>query len=242
MVTKAYVDWTDLYSAEECEIYDKAGFGRQVGIGKAPALLIIDVQYRTVGTVRLPIWEAMKEFPTSCGEVGWGAVDSIRPLLRLFREREWPVLYPHVAPKRITDGGRLASKVPTIMGIPPRGYDFVEEIAPLPQDILVPKKHPSAFFGTALVSHLIDLGVDTLVVTGCTTSGCVRASVVDAFSMNFRVVVPQECVYDRGTTSHKASLFDMAQKYADVRATDDVCRDLAQLPSGHLNTSAKIAA
>lgn len=224
-------EWAGLYPSDELEIYDAAGFGRQGGVGKRPALLIIDVQYRTVGTVRRPIREAMKEFPTSCGETGWRAVDSIGPLLTLFRQRGWPVLYPHVAPKMSYDGGRLASKVPAIMNISQRGYDFVEELAPRPQDVLVPKKHPSAFFGTSLASHLIDLGVDTLVMTGCTTSGCVRASVVDAFSLNFRVVVPQECVYDRGPTSHKASLFDMAQKYADVMAVDQVRGELAALPS-----------
>jgi nicotinamidase-related amidase len=225
-------DWADLYSADEIEIYDAAGFGRKGGIGKRPALLIIDVQYRTVGTERRPIREAMKEFPTACGDVGWKAVDAIGPLLALFRARHWPVLYPHVAPKKAYDGGRLASKVPAIMDISARGYDFVEEVAPMPQDVLIPKKHPSAFFGTALASHLIDLGVDTLVVTGCTTSGCVRASVVDAFSLNFRVIVPQECVYDRGPTSHKASLFDIAQKYADVMRVEKVCSDLGALQIG----------
>ena len=79
-----------------------------------------------------------------------------------------------------------------------------------PGDVLLPKKHPSAFFGTPLASHLIDLRRDTLVVTGCTTSGCVRGTVVDAFAYNFRVLVPDECVYDRSPTSHAVNLFDMS--------------------------------
>lgn len=219
--------WSDLITADELEIYDKAGFGRKGGCGQKPALLIIDVQYRTVGTRRLPIRESMKEYPTSCGNFGWAAVDAIQPLLKLFRENAWPVIYPHVAPKQPYDGGRLAQKVPSIMGIDQRGYAFVEEVAPTTEDILIPKKHPSAFFGTALTSHLIDKGIDTLVVVGCTTSGCVRASVVDAFSLNFQVLVPEECVYDRGVTSHKASLFDMAQKYADVMPTSEIVALLA---------------
>ncbi|CAM4125776.1 isochorismatase family protein [Bordetella pseudohinzii] len=221
--------WSDVIPAQEIEIYQQAGFGRRAGLGRRPALLIIDVQYRTVGTLRQPIGEAMKEYPTACGEAGWQAVDALRPLLALFRERDWPVLYPHVALKVSTDAGRLGAKVPAIMDIPAHGYDFVEAVAPRERDILVPKKHPSAFFGTALVSHLVDLGADTLVVAGCTTSGCVRASVVDAFSYNFHVVVPAECVYDRGSTPHKASLFDMNQKYADVMSTEAVMQALRRL-------------
>ena len=208
--------WDDIISAEEQRAYAAAGFGRLGGLGQRPALLIIDVQYRTVGTVRQPFWDSIKEFPTSCGDVGWAAVDHIVPLLALFRARGWPVLYPHVAPKVADEGGRLAAKVPAIMGIAQRGYDFVAEVAPRSGDVLIPKKHPSAFFATALASHLIDKQVDTVIVTGCTTSGCVRGTVVDAFSYNFRVAVPQECVYDRSLSSHKVNLFDMGQKYADV--------------------------
>ena len=154
---------------------------------------------------------------------------AIAPLLALFRERDWPVIYPHVAPKRAYDGGRLAEKIPSIMGIPAQGYEFVAELAPRDCDILVPKKQPSAFFATALASHLIDLGADTLIVTGCTTSGCVRASVVDAFSYNFRVTVPEECVYDRSRVSHAVNLFDMSEKYADVAPAAEVRSRLAAL-------------
>ena len=208
--------WDDVISEEEQRAYGAAGFGRPSGLGTRPALLVIDVQYRTVGSVRAPFWEAIKEFPTACGEVGWRAVDAMVPLVQLFREKGWPILYPHVAPKIANEGGRLAEKVPAIMGVAARGYEFVAEVAPRAGDVLLPKKHPSAFFGTALCSHLIDLAVDTVVVTGCTTSGCERGTVVDAFSLNFKVAVPLDCVYDRGATSHKVNLFDMSQKYADV--------------------------
>jgi len=222
--------WDNIISDDEQNKYRAAGFGRPSGLGIRPALLIIDVQYRTVGTKRAPFWESIKEFPTSCGDVGWAAVDNIAVLLSTFRAKNWPVLYPHVAPKSSTEGGRLADKVPAIMNIPARGYDFVEEVAPVDGDILLPKKHPSAFFGTALASHLIDAQADTLIVTGCTTSGCVRGSVVDAFSLNFRVFVPQDCVYDRSQTSHAVNLFDMSEKYADVGATADLLAKLAEIP------------
>lgn len=209
--------WTGVITEDEQRRYDAAGFGGTGGVGARPALLIIDVQYRTVGSVRAPYWKAIEDYPTACGEDGWAAVDNIRSLLAAFRARGLPVLYPHVAPKNSqTDGGRLAAKIPTIMGIDAAGYRFVDEVAPEPGDVLLPKKHPSAFFGTPLVSHLIDLGADTLFVTGCTTSGCVRSSVTDAFAYNFKVVVPQECVYDRSPTSHAVNLWDMNAKYADV--------------------------
>lgn len=211
--------WDGIIPAEEQAAYRAAGFGRRSGLGQRPALLMIDVQYRTVGTRPLPFAEAIREFPTSCGDVGWRAVARIAPVLALFRRRGWPVLFPHVAPKESFDRGRLAAKVPALLTVPRHGYDFVAELAPQADDILLPKKHPSAFFGTPLASYLIDLGADTLVVTGCTTSGCVRASVVDAFAYNFRVVVPHDAVYDRSPTSHAVNLFDMSGKYADVMST-----------------------
>jgi nicotinamidase-related amidase len=102
------------------------------------------------------------------------------------------------------------------------GYDFMAEIAPVEGDILLPKKHPSAFFGTPLTSYLVDLGVDTLIVTGCTTSGCVRGTVVDGFAYNFRAIVPHDCVYDRSQVSHAVNLFDMSEKYADVMSCDEL--------------------
>lgn len=218
--------WDGIISDEEQRAYRAAGFGRPGGCGTRPALLIIDVQYRTIGTKSKPFFEAIKEFPTSCGEVGWAAVVNISLLLNEFRKRQWPVLYPHVAPKLSTEGGRLAEKVPSIMTIPPKGYEFPTELAPQAGDILLPKKHPSAFFATPLVSHLVDLGADTLVVTGCTTSGCVRSSVVDAFAYNFRVLVAQDAVYDRSHVSHAVNLFDMSEKYADVAPTEDLLRKL----------------
>lgn len=221
--------WDGIISEEEQKAYRAAGFGKPSELGSKPALLIIDVQYRTVGTQSQPFWEAIKEFPTSCGEVGWQAVAQIKPLLTRFRERGFPVLYPHVAPKQSYDGGRLAEKVPAIMNISSKGYEFVAEVAPTPEDILVPKRHPSAFFGTALVSYLIDRGVDTLFVTGCTTSGCVRSTVVDAFAYNFRVVVPQDAVYDRSAVSHAVNLFDMAEKYAEVMPMAEALEALDQM-------------
>ena len=221
--------WTGIVGEDEVRRYEAAGFGRPSGMGQRPALLIIDVQYRTVGTREAPFWDSIEEFKTSCGDVGWEAVRHIRPLLAKFREKGLPVFYPYVAPKEAFDKGRIAEKIPALMKIATEGYRFVEEIAPAEGEVLLPKKHPSAFFGTPLVSYLIDAQVDSLVVTGCTTSGCVRGSVVDGFAYNFKVTVPEECVYDRSPTAHAVNLFDMAYKYADVRPASEVLAVLDQI-------------
>jgi len=220
--------WSGIVPQRELDIYREAGFGRASELGSRPALLIIDVQYRTVGTERVPIEESMKEFQASTGEIGWAAVDKIVPLLNLFREREWPVIYPYVAPKIANDYARIAEKTPGLMTPQGRGYDFVAEVAPRDGELKLPKRHPSAFFGTPLTSYLIDMGVDTLVVTGCATSGCVRGTVVDGFSYNFRIAVPEDAVFDRSQTSHAINLFDMASKYAEVAPTAELLERLQQ--------------
>src|SRR5438270_791464 len=114
--------WDGIIPVEEQERYRAAGFGRRTGLGSKPALLIIDVQYRTVGTEPKPFLDAIKEFPTSCGDVGWDAVSNIAELLKVFRKNKWPVLYPHVSPKQSFDTGRLADKVPALMTVAERGY------------------------------------------------------------------------------------------------------------------------
>jgi maleamate amidohydrolase len=222
--------WDGLVPTEDQEIYRLAGFGTPGGFGKRPALLVIDVQYRTVGDVPRPIREAIRQYPTSCGEVGWKAVERIVELVTCFRERGFPILYPHIAPKSSYDKGAFADKVPGVMSIPPAGYEFVREVAPRPEDILIPKNQASSFFGTSLASYLVSLGVDSLVFTGCTTSGCVRASVVDACSLNYKAIVPQDAVFDRSPVSHGVNLFDMASKYADVMLTQDAIRILREIP------------
>ena len=150
-------------------------------------------------------------------------------LLELFRGQGWPVIYPHVAPKIAQERGRLAEKVPSMWTVPPKGYEFVAEVAPAEGDLLVPKRHPSAFFGTALPSNLIEREADTLVVTGCATSGCVRSSVVDAFSYNYRVFVAEDGVYDRSPSSHAVNLFDMNEKYAEVLPAEEIAARLRRI-------------
>ncbi len=209
--------WDEIIPDRDRGIYELSGFGRQGGLGSRPVLLVIDVQYRTVGDRPAPIRESIETmYPTACGEEGWEAVGHIASLLVAARDKGVPVIYPCVAPKKAVDAGRFGEKNPQITSIPEQGYAFVEEIAPRDGDIVIPKRHASAFFGTALASYLIDLDADTLLLTGATTSGCVRATAADAFSYNFQTAVVEECVFDRIRISHLVSLFDIDAKYADV--------------------------
>ncbi len=222
--------WSDVITEDDERRYEAAGFGRPSGFGKRPALVIIDVQHRTMGNSPKPFFESLEDYTTSCGDVGWAAVEQIAKLLAVFREFDLPVLYPHVAPKTDSDRqGTLGAKVPGIMDVPDHGYRFPDAVAPRPGDLLLPKKHPSAFFGTPLASYLIGLGADTIVTTGATTSGCVRGTVVDGFSYNFKCVVPHDAVYDRSPTVHQANLFDLGQKYADVSSTDEVVAKVREI-------------
>ena len=211
--------WDGVVSEADLEVYRKAGFGRTGGLGKRPVLLVIDVQYRTVGNAPKPILESLQDYPTSCGEYGWRAVSQIEKLVQVFRRHKLPIIYPSIAPKTPRDMGRFANKMPSAPQDNPKAFAIVESIAPAPDDIILYKHFSSAFFGTALATHLVRLGADSLVLTGCTTSGCVRATAVDACSLDYRIVVPEDAVYDRGQVSHAVNLFDIANKYADVVPT-----------------------
>ena len=211
--------WDGIISPDDIAVYRQSGFGQATGLGERPALLVIDVQYRTAGEGPLPILEAIRTYPTACGERAWQAIPNIAQLIEACRSAGIPVIFPFIAPKSEHDRAGFAAKVPGILEIPQRGYEFVKEGAPLSGELALAKAHASAFFGTALSSHLVRLGIDSLIVSGCSTSGCVRATAVDGCSLNYKIVVPEDAVYDRVAVSHAVNLFDMAAKYADVMPT-----------------------
>jgi len=221
--------WDDYIPQKERDFYKQAGFGGVSGFGQRCALLVIDVQNRTVGSKPMPVEEAVKEYPMSCGEYGWKALPNIKKLVECFRANDMPVFYPYVAFKNKYDQGQFGTKVSAVMQIPESGYDIHEMVSPREGDIPIAKYHPSAFFGTSLCSYLIEKQIDTLVVTGATTSGCVRGTVVDASSYNFKVVVAEDAVFDRVQASHAVNLFDMANKYADVLNTDQIVHEVKKL-------------
>ena len=227
--------WDRFISPRDREIYAKSGFGAKVGLGQRPGLLIIDAQYRTAGEAPIPIQEAMKQYATAVGKDAWDAIAKIEPLLALFRRKAWRVLYAQGERTGVQEGARYTDKIPSLAAdynLPgSRGAQIVEPLVPRSEEVIVYKRFPSIFFGTNLITHLVNMGVDTLIVVGCTTSGCVRATVVDGMSYGFRCIVPEDCVWDRGEASHAINLFDISQKYADVMPVAELLPDLDKLPA-----------
>lgn len=230
--------WDPFLTPRDREVFRASGYRKRQGYGKRPALLIIDVTYDFCGDRPLPILESIAEWKNSCGEDAWRSIASIKELISHARLKGLPIIYTKGG--RRPDGwdsgswrwkfergaGATAAK-------PPVSPDtIVPEIAPEPQDIVVEKRKPSAFHGTPLASFLVLLQADSLIVAGGTTSGCVRASVVDAFSDNYRVALVEECCFDRSEASHAMSLCDIDAKYADVVKLQDAVAFVDGLPEG----------
>jgi len=194
---------------------------RRVGFGRSPALLLIDLYRWVFGDEPRPLLEAVKTWPGSCGLAAWDALPHLQQLLGVAREVGLPVV--HIT--GLEDSGMLGWGEAAHSGVgrgtstreQRRGrYDIIPQLAPIPGEVMLRKTTPSAFNGTPLLAHLNYLGIDTLIVGGESTSGCVRASVVDGCSYRFKVTVVEECVFDRHQAAHAMNLFDMHQKYADV--------------------------
>lgn len=225
--------WDDVITEQDRLVYQASGYGEErIGFGQRPALVIIDVNYNFVGDKPEPVLESIKRFPYSCGEVGWEAVHKIASLLPLVKQKGVPVIYTtsDLSP-RPPGWIRIKSSRATEVTKSPQYNEIVKEIAPVKGDIVIRKPRASIFYGTPLLSVLQALRVDTLLVCGTTTSGCVRASVIESLANNFRTMVIEECTFDRGEVSHKINLFDMNAKYADVVSLAEVKKYIRQLPS-----------
>lgn len=199
--------WDDVVPPEERALYERGGWGGIAGFGRRPALLVVDMYTAFVDPA----------YPYA-SPGAHQTVAAIKELLTQARAAGMPVLYSRAERARnAAERGRWKGKgrLQPIMARP-EAYQIVPDLAPLPAESVVVKTAPSAFHGTNLISQLVFNGVDAVIVTGAVTSGCVRATVVDAFSFGLRVVVPIECVCDRGATSHKVALWDIYTRYGDV--------------------------
>ena len=199
--------------SEDNAIYEKQGFAQSIGIGERPAVVTVDF---TNGF----------NDPEHFG--GGNIDDAIKKtceLLKAARAWGWPIAHTRVV---YADDGSNAGvftwKVPALAALTednPLGH-IVAQLDVRPGEFVVRKTQASAFFGTDFLPWLVRNRVDTLLVTGCTTSGCVRATVIDSVSNNLRTIVVRDCVGDRALGPHEANLFDMQQKYADLVTAEDV--------------------
>ena len=197
----------------ELEIYQRQGFGNSSGIGRRPGLLIIDF----VNGFANP-----DQF--GGGNIG-EAIENTQGLLAEARALGLPIAFTRVVyADDGSDAGVFTLKAPALTQLTEGAFcsQIVDQLKPKDGEYIVRKTQPSAFFGTNLTAWYVSKGVDTVVVTGCTTSGCVRASVIDSMSYNFRTVVASDCVGDRALGPHEANLFDMEQKYADLMNSSEI--------------------
>lgn len=232
--------WDKFLTENDKEILAGTGYGARAGFGDRPALLVIDVSYGFTGEKGQSLAESQKTWPNSCGEYAWSAIPKIQALLDAAHRKGLPVFYTtgefrddgwdygSWAWKSARVDGWSGDKSQSNRG----GNDIVDEIAPEPQDVVIHKIKPSAFYGTPFSSFLKLAKADSLIVTGTVTGGCVRASVIDAFSENLRVTVVEDGCFDRIEVAHAINLMEMNAKYADVLPVSEVLDYIESLPDG----------
>lgn len=208
--------WKGYVPPDELEALSKAGMGKNMGFGRMPAILVVDMTYLYVDPA----------FPLAAGKGMWHVADAIGRLLGPARAKNIPLFYVRRNRRRLAvEKGLHAHKLASFSSpllYDPKADQWPPSIAPGEQDVVIEKPKYSPFFETPLRSMLTYHGIDTLIVTGVSTSACVRCAVVDAIQCNIRPIVPEECVGDRSETAHRASLFDIQMKFGDVRPLADI--------------------
>ena len=224
--------WTGSIPPEDLMTFEggEAADARPMSAGTSPALIIVDMTVAFVDSA----------YPTGHSPTGWPCVDANVELLAHARSLGVPVYFT----KNFPDAGYVpaphelgrwkAQGVPKVPGALPPGDLIVDALTPRDDETVIHKhSRPSAFFGTPLASYLTYQRIDTVIVTGMTTSGCVRATALDAFQNNFNVVIPYECAADRSQISHRVSLFDLHMKYADVVSLSETMSYLTGCSKGN---------
>jgi nicotinamidase-related amidase len=220
--------WDGIIPDADLAIYERAGFSRQPRWDGRPALLIVDALWAFIGHQPVDVLEAIKEYPTASGKAGWDGLARIAEALAFCREAGLPVIYVcadgagkslYGATTRTRRGEGAAD---------PSAYDIPEQIAPEAGEAVVMKTKASGFFRTSLDVLLWRNKIDTVLIAGATTCGCVRATTVDAHSLGFETIVLQDAVWDRSPFSHAVSLFELSMKYAAVTTVDEAVAALGQ--------------
>jgi nicotinamidase-related amidase len=227
--------WEKIVPDEDRVIYDNAGFGKRQSFGKRPALMVIDVVESFTGSKPQSVLEAQSEYALSCGESSWEALPKIKSLISLSRNADIPIVYTKAnAYERSFCGGSTKLEVDDIQFIrTSHTTPIAKMVEPEDKDFVLEKTKASAFFDTVLDSYLKRLKIDTLLVCGTSTSGCVRATVVDGFSYGYKVFVVEDCCFDRSGFYHLASLYDLNAKYATVVALAEAEDYIKTLEAGN---------
>ncbi|MEK9677845.1 MAG: isochorismatase family protein [Rhodospirillaceae bacterium] len=215
--------WKDVISEEDYATY--APYRRETYIGERPAVLAIDLYNLVFKGGPKPPSEITAKFPSTCGQYAYEAVEPIQNLLAGCRAANLPIFY---ITGRFSEN-RVRSTRRNVAPLTKEDYEIHEAFTPEPDDVVFRKERASAFFGTPLIAHLTQGSFDSLIVCGESTSGCVRTSVLDAYSYGFHISIVEECVFDRSELIHKVNLFDMHHKYADVMKLNEVLAHLAGL-------------
>ncbi len=218
--------WKDVVSEEVLEIYKP--YQRKTYVGERPALLAIDLYNLVYEGGPKPVHEVVKEHKSSCGIYAHNAIKPTQELFAMARSKGIPVIYTTSETRKEAKPKTVRSTNRRVDEIGASAYEIYHDFKPEAGDLIIYKERASGFFGTPLIAHLTRMGIGSLIVCGETTSGCVRASAVDAYSNGFHTALVEECCFDRSLLSHKVNLFDLHHKYADVMHLDEVKKDLSQ--------------
>lgn len=225
-------DEVDL-SAEEREALGLAGYGGRAALGRRPVLLVVDATMGFFGPPGLGLVDAVASHPLASGPSAWRAAQPIHDVVAAAREAGLPVVFTRPAPpsrRAAGSSGRWQDKNARHDEAVVDEHQIVPETGYRQDDLVLEKEAPSAFQGTPLARWLTGWGADGVIVCGGTTSGCVRATVVDAFSVNLLATVVADGCFDRVDVSHRVGLFDMDLKYADVQHAGDLVAHLRARP------------
>lgn len=218
--------WEGVVPESEQEIYRKAGFGKSANWNGKPALVIIDALWSFIGHAPVDVLDAIEEYPTACGKSGWDGIEKIAVALEYFRNSHLPVVYV-CADGSLRDVYGATTRTRSPVSLQDRdGFNIPDAIAPADGEPIVKKTKASGFFRTPLDILLRKANVDTLLLAGCTTSGCIRATAVDSHSLGFETVLLEDAIWDRSEFSHAVSLFELSMKYASVATVDEACTQL----------------
>ncbi|MEE8332792.1 MAG: isochorismatase family protein [Alphaproteobacteria bacterium] len=216
--------WQDIVDPNVLRIY--SAYERDTYVGERPALLAIDLYEIAYKGGPNPIIDVIADHPSSCAENAWNAIPPTERLFAAARAAGIPIIYSTTEKRAEANVGKASATARQRSRVSPDSWDIKEEFAPQDGDLVIYKQRASAFYGTPLIAQLNQMGVDSLIVCGESTSGCVRASVVDAFSNGIHVALAEECCFDRSELSHKVNLFDLHHKYADVMHVDEIVKHL----------------